>query len=177
MIRTEKISVALIQPLFILLALLSLLIITVAITMLSQGYVAETRLTPGTEGQLRQTAIHMSKMLEGESIGGFPGFEPPDNDKNYQRKIKKSEYNGQDVNDWVKEICSYLETIIKKNPNMTLEQILQKVGLSAKETEHFLDSIRNVHSIANGLENHGVNPVTLNRLVKLMERLGVEPWP
>lgn len=178
MIRTEEQSLASIRHASsILLALFSLLIIAVTIILLRQRYVAEIQLAPGTEGQLRQTAIHISKMSKGASIGGFPGFEPPDNDEGYQRKIRESEYNGQDVNDWVKEICSYLETIIKRNPNMTLEQILQKTGLSAKETEEFLDALRVIHKITEGYENYGVSPATLNRLVKLMEKLGVGPWP
>jgi hypothetical protein len=164
------------QPSFILLALFSLLIIAVTITMLGQGYVAETRLDPGTEGQLRQTATHMSKMLEGTSIGGFPGFEPPDNDEKYQRKIRESEYNGHDVNDWVKEICGYLENIIAKNPNMTLEQVLQKAGLSAKEIEEFLDALRTTHSIASGYRGFGVTEQTIERLTNLMEILEVLPW-
>ena len=88
--------------------------------------ISEARLAPGTEGLLRQTAAHLSKMQRGASVGGFPGFEPPDDDEKYRRRIKEQHFTAQDVNDWVKEINNFLKQISKKNPRMSLEEILQK---------------------------------------------------
>mgnify|MGYP001609778939 CR=1 FL=1 len=64
--------------------------------------VSEATLAKVTEGLLRQTALHLSKMQRGASVGGFPGFEPPDDDKEYRDKVKNERYTPQDVNDWVK---------------------------------------------------------------------------
>ena len=77
-------------------------------------------LASGTEGLLKQTALHLSKMQGVESIGGFPGFEPPDDDEKYKRKIKNSSASGEEVNTWVKEINNFLRQVANKNPGMTL---------------------------------------------------------
>ena len=138
--------------------------------------VAQASLTSGTEGWLRQTAEHMSKMQGGASIGGFPGFEPPDNDEKYRRKVKDGTYNSQDVNDWVKDINNFLKQIVEKNPNMSLEEILQKQGLPQTEIEGFVRALRNVHATAKGMSGYGVNPETVERLESLMEILGVSAW-
>ncbi|MEK9163635.1 MAG: hypothetical protein AAB261_10025, partial [Chloroflexota bacterium] len=70
--------------------------------------ISTRHLADGTEGLTKQTALHLSKMQKGKSIGGFPGFEPPDDDERYKRKVKDGEYNAQDVNNWVKEINNFL---------------------------------------------------------------------
>jgi len=87
--------------------------------------VVEARLGKGTEGQLRQVALHLSKMQGGRSIGGFPGFEPPDDDEEYRRKIQDGTYKAEDVNDWVKEINNFLNQVVKKNPNLSLDEVLR----------------------------------------------------
>ena len=56
--------------------------------------VSEARLAPGAESLLKQTARHISKLMGGASVGGFPGFEPPDDDKRYKDKIRNQSYNG-----------------------------------------------------------------------------------
>lgn len=144
--------------------------------------VSEARLAPGTEGLLRQTAAHLSKMQRGESIGGFPGFEPPDDDEKYRRRIKEQHITARDVNDWVKEINNFLRQIIKKNSRMSLEEILQtespfgKQGLTPSQIENLLDALRDTEVTARGMQNYGVAPETATTLRTLMETLGVAPW-
>ena len=55
--------------------------------------VSEASRAKVTEGLLRQAALHLSKLESGKSVGGFPGFEPPKDDKDYQRKIRERDYN------------------------------------------------------------------------------------
>jgi len=129
-----------------------------------------------SEGLLKQTALHLSKMQKGASVGGFPGFEPPDDDERYKRKVKEGEYNAQDVNDWVKEINNFLRQIIDKNPGMTLEKILQKQGLTSEQVKEFLEALRNVHATASGMEGTGVTSETVIVLKSLMDTLGVSTW-
>jgi hypothetical protein len=138
--------------------------------------VAEAKLAPGTTSLVQQTATHMSKMLGGESVGGFPGFEPSDDDPKYQRKIKNRDFNGIDINDWVKEICNFLEQVIEKNPNLTLEQILQEMGLSATQIENFLNDLRTIDLLTKSYKGLGVTEQTVARLTLVMETLGVIPW-
>ncbi len=133
-------------------------------------------LAPGTEGLLKQTAAHLSKMQGGESIGGFPGFEPPDNDERYKRKVEKSTATGEEVNTWVKEINNFLHQIANKNSGMTLEKILEKQGLSAAQIKDFSDALRNVHAIADGKVGYGVQQTTVDSLTELMKLLGVATW-
>jgi hypothetical protein len=129
----------------------------------------------GTEGLLRQTAEHLSKMQGGASIGGFPGFEPPD-DERYKDKIRNQSYSGEEANYWAKEINNLLRQIVDKNPGLTLEQILQRAGLQPGEIKSFMDGLRNIHSSVSGLVDHGVNPKTVEILEELMNILGVTPW-
>jgi len=140
------------------------------------SHVVQARLGKGTEGLLKQAAIHMSKLLGGQSIGGFPGFEPPDDDERYKDKIHNQSYNGEEVNHWIKEINNFLRQIIKKNPDMTLEEILQEAGLQQGDIESFIRGLRNVHIIAAGNEGVGVTSATVKALEELMEILGVAPW-
>ncbi|MEK7278771.1 MAG: hypothetical protein AAB427_15575 [Chloroflexota bacterium] len=140
------------------------------------GQAHEVRLAKGTEGLLRQTAEHLSKMQRGASIGGFPGFEPPEDDKEYRDKVKNERYTAQDVNDWVKEINNFLKQIIKKNPRMSLEEILQKQGLTPPQFENLLDALRDTEVTARGMQNYGVTTETAATLRTLMETLGVAPW-
>lgn len=132
--------------------------------------------TKSNEGLLRQAALHLSKMRGGESVGGFPGFEPPEDDKEYRRKIRKENYSAQDVNDWVKEINNYLEQIVKKNPGRSLERILQEQGKTAKEIESLVDALRDAHRTADAMKGSGVNSQTVERIEALMRVLGVKPW-
>lgn len=138
--------------------------------------VSEARLAPGTEGLLRQTAAHLSKMQRGASVGGFPGFEPPDDDEKYRRKIKEQNYSAQDVNDWVKEINNFLNEIAKKNPGLSLEEILQRQGLSQVETREFVEAIQGTHNTAKVLSEYGVNPETVKILESLLKTLRVPIW-
>jgi len=133
-------------------------------------------LADGTEGLTKQTALHLSKMQGGASIGGFPGFEPPDDDERYKRKVKGEGYNAQDVNNWVKEINNFLKQIVKKNPNRSLEKILQKQGLTPSQTDDFLDAIQRTQYVADGMKGHGVNPETVKMLESLMKTLGIPLW-
>lgn len=113
------------------------------------------------EGLLRQTARHLSKMERGTSIGGFPGFEPPKDDKEYQRKIKEGNYSAQNVNDWVKDISKSLEQVAKKNPGKSLEKILQEQGKTRIQIDEFLDAVRNAQYRARSMEGTGVNTQTI----------------
>ncbi len=140
------------------------------------GQVHEARLAGGTEGLLRQTAEHLSRMQGGASIGGFPGFEPPDDDEEYRRKIKDKTYDGQDVNDWVREINNFLRQIVKKNPGLTLEEILQRQGLTPGQIDGFVKALRDAHATADGMSGHGVNEATVEMLEGLMKTLGVSTW-
>jgi len=141
-----------------------------------RGNVVEARLGKGTEGLVKQTAAHMSKLLGGGSVGGFPGFEPPDDDEAYREKIRNQSYTGEEADHWIKEINNYLRQVVKKNPNMTLEEILQEMGRQQRDTNLFLDALRDVHATARGLEGYGVSKGTLEGLEALMETLGVAPW-
>lgn len=138
--------------------------------------VLEARLDKATEGQLQQVAFHLSKMEGGESIGGFPGFEPPDDDEEYQRKIRDRTYSPQDVNDWVREINNFLDQIVKRNPDLSLEEILQKQGLASGQIEEFLDALREAHTIASGMKGYGVRAKTVETFESLMTTLGVSQW-
>jgi len=140
------------------------------------GSITEARLGKGTEALLGQTAAHLSKLLGGESAGGFPGFEPPDDDEQYREKIRNQTYSPEDANHWIKEINNFLRQIVNKNPNMSLEEILKQAGLSQSETQAFIESLQNAHSIARGYSQYGVNPATLKHLEALMEILGVIAW-
>jgi len=156
--------------------LLGLVIMAMATITLYPYLVAEAKLAPGTTNLLQQTAAHMSKMLGGMSIGGFPGFEPDDDDKKYQSKVKGSTFKDFEVNYWVKEICNFLEQVHQKNPSLTLDQILRLAGLSATQIKSFLDALREIHGIAAGQEGFGVAKETVTRLTQIMTTLGVIPW-
>jgi hypothetical protein len=132
-------------------------------------------LASGTEGLLKQTALHLSKMQGGESIGGFPGFEPPDDEK-YKQRIKNKNYSARDVNDWVKEINNFLKQIIKKNPRMTLEEILTKQGLTAKQIEEFTFALKDTELAARGMARYGVDYARAQALRELLIELGVSLW-
>jgi len=138
--------------------------------------VVTARLAPGTEGLLQQTAEHLSKMQGGDSIGGFPGFEPPGDDEKYRRKIKDRDYNPQDVNDWVKEINNFLRQITNKNRGLTLEVILQRQGLNRGQIDSFINTLRDTQATAAGMEGHGVSEATAKTLEALMKVLGVSTW-
>lgn len=103
--------------------------------------VSQARLANGTKGLLRQTALHLSKLERGQSIGGFPGFEPPEDDEEYRRKIKEQNYSAQDLNGWVKEINNFLTQIVRKNPGVSLEKILQKRGLTQAQIDEFVEAL------------------------------------
>ncbi len=142
----------------------------------SGSSISEARLAKGTEGLLRQTAEHLSRMQRGESIGGFPGLEPPDDDDKYRRKIKDQSYRAEEVNHWVKEINNFLTQIVKKNSGLSLEEILQKQGLTPSQIESFFDALRNAEVMARGMQDYGVTAETATTLRTLMETLGVAPW-
>ncbi|MEK7442267.1 MAG: hypothetical protein AABZ78_15825 [Chloroflexota bacterium] len=160
------------------LAALTVIALSYALTITTPApQVAHTAsLASGTEGLLKQTALHLSKMQGGESIGGFPGFEPPDDDEKYKRKIKNSSASGEEVNTWVKEINNFLRQVANKNPGMTLEKILEKQGLSAEQVKNFSDALRNVHAVADGKVGYGVRQTTFDSLTELMKLLGVTTW-
>ncbi len=133
-------------------------------------------LAPGTEGLLKQTALHLSKMEGGASIGGFPGFEPPDDDERYKRKVEKSTATGEEVNTWVKEINNFLRQIANKNPGVTLEKILEKQGLTSEQITSFSNALKDVHLNASTRVGYGVQESTAKTLEELMRLLGVGTW-
>jgi hypothetical protein len=135
--------------------------------------VSQARLGPGTEGLLRQAALHLSKMESGKSVGGFPGFEPPKDDKEYQRKVRERAYNAQDVNDWVKQINNFLNQIVKKNPGVSLEKILQRQGSTQAQIDDSVAALREAYRIAESMEGFGVSKVTVETLKSVMIALGV----
>ncbi len=133
-------------------------------------------LAAGTEGLLKQTAAHLSKMQGGESIGGFPGFDPPDDDEKYKQKIKNKNYSPRDVNDWVKEINNFLRQIIEKNPEMKLEEILMKQGLTTEQTRNFILALKDTELAARGMATKGVEASRALALRELLLKLGVTLW-
>lgn len=143
---------------------------------INNNAVSQAAVNKQTKGLLKQAALHLSKLNGGLSVGGFPKFEPPDGDESYQHKINEGSYTGQEANHWLKEINNFLRQIIKKNPNMTLEQILQKAGFSASQITNFENNLRDALAIAQSFEHKGVSPVTLETLESLMIQLGVSPW-
>jgi hypothetical protein len=138
--------------------------------------VSETSRVKVTEGLLRQTALHLSKMLEGASIGGFPGFEPPDDDEKYRRKIKDQTYTAQDVNDWLKQINNFLNQIVKKNPGLTLEEVLERQGLTQIQSQNFIAALQRIHYTADGMKGLGVSEKIVETLASLLKTLGVPTW-
>ena len=140
------------------------------------GQVHEARLAKGTDGLLQQTAEHLSKMQRGASIGGFPGFEPPDDDEKYRRKIKEGRYSAQDINDWVKQINNFLKQIVKKNSGLSLEEILQRHGSSQAEIIEFMNALRDAEYTAGSQVGYGVSSETAGTLRSLMQALGVSTW-
>jgi hypothetical protein len=127
----------------------------------------------GTETLVKQTATHMSKLLAGESVGGFPGFEPPDDDEKYRQKIRNQSYTSGEANHWIVEINSFLAQLVRKYPGMTLVEILRRAGLTKSQIDNFITNLRNVHIIA---ETYDISPRTFEKLDNLMKKLGVEPW-
>lgn len=138
--------------------------------------VSEASRAEVTEGLLRQTATHLSKMQGGASVGGFPGFEPPDDDERYKNKIRNQSYGGEEANYWGKEINNFLRQIVDKNSGLTLGQILQRAGLQPGEIKSYLDALRNVHATIDSLDGYGVSSETVKTLEALMKTLGVAPW-
>jgi len=135
-----------------------------------------TGLAKGTEGHLRQVALHLSRMSGGESVGGFPGFEPPEDDEEYQRKVKDGSYTPEEANHWLKEINGLLKWIVRKNPGMSLKEILQRQGLSPAKVDHFIRVLQRTHYMADGMKGYGVQIETVEGLESLMKTLGVATW-
>ncbi|MFZ1403593.1 MAG: hypothetical protein WAW03_10950, partial [Anaerolineae bacterium] len=154
--ETSRLNPALVWLVVVGIALVGLMAMSntllVELTASAPASVAQASLAPGTEGLLRQTASHLSKLLSGASVGGFPGFEPPGDDDKYRRKIEERSYTAEEVNYWVKEINNFLGQIVKKNPGMSLEEILQKQGLNPEQIVAFIRALRNIHSITAGME-------------------------
>lgn len=178
--ETSRLNPALVWLVVVGIALVGLMAMSntllVELTASAPASVAQASLAPGTEGLLRQTASHLSKMQGGASIGGFPGFEPPGDDDKYRRKVEERSYTAEEVNYWVKEINNFLGQIVKKNPGMSLEEILQKQGLNPEQIVAFIRALRIIHSITAGMESIGVSGTTTAALAGLMNTLGVSPW-
>ena len=178
--ETSRLNPALVWLVVVGIALVGLMAMSntllVELTASAPASVAQASLAPGTEGLLRQTASHLSKMQGGASVGGFPGFEPPDDDKRYKDKIRNQSYGGEEANYWGKEINNFLRPIADKNPGLTLEQILQRAGLSPERIDSFLTGLKNAHATIKALEGYGVTPETVRTLETLMKTLGVAPW-
>lgn len=136
----------------------------------------ETRLGVGSQALVQQTAAHLSKLSGGISVGGFPPFQPPDNDPRYRNKINNQSYTAEEANYWLKEINNFLQQLVQKNPGMSLEQILAKMGLLPLEIEDFLGTLRAVYSFAESNLSYGVQPETVETLKSLMAILKVLPW-
>lgn len=143
---------------------------------LSAPEISQAAQVKTTKGLLRQIALHLSKMQGGASVGGFPGFEPPKDDKEYQRKIKERDYKAQDVNGWAKEINNLLDQIVKKNPGKSLERILQEEGLTQTQIEDLIGALQELQYSARGMTGFGVRLETVKTLTALMKTLGVPTW-
>ncbi|MBK9091482.1 MAG: hypothetical protein IPM84_01640 [Anaerolineae bacterium] len=178
--ETSRLNPALVWLVVVGIALVGLMAMSntllVELTSSAPASVAQASLAPGTEGLLRQTASHLSKMLGGASIGGFPGFEPPGDDDKYRRKIEERSYTAEEVNYWVKEINNFLGQIVKKNPGLSLEEILQRQGLSQVETRELVEALQGTHNTAKVLSEYGVNPETVKILESLLKTLRVPLW-
>lgn len=140
---------------------------------ISSEFIAQARLAPGTDALLKQTAQHLSKLLGGVSVGGFPPFRPPDDEERFKEKIKNSAYTPEEANYWMKEINNYLAQIIKKNPKLSLREILARQGLNEAQTENYLGVLQRVYEAAAKWEGKGVNSATLSTYRALLEQLGV----
>ena len=170
--QTAPISLRLFFGLLLLLPLMAVVMWTILTLPRHQ----EIKLAPGTEGLVKQTAIHLSKLSGGVNVGGFPGFEPPEDDKKYQEKIKNQQFLADEINGWVREINNFLQQIVNKNPNLTLAEILKLLGKSQAETDDFLNALRSLYETANGLKYLGLNPDTVDNFKRLLELLGVTTW-
>jgi len=137
--------------------------------------IVQARLGPGTEGLTKQAALHMSKLQSGNSVGGFPGFEPPQDDDEYRAKIQTRSYSARDVNDWVREINNFLNQIARKNPKLTLEEILKQQGLTQAQVNDYLEGLRTTYRIASDMQKSGVRPITVQTLRSVLLELGVTP--
>jgi len=140
------------------------------------GQVFEARRAKGTEGHLRQVALHLSRMSGGESVGGFPGFEPPEDDEEYRREIKNRSYPPEKANHWLQEINGLLKWIIRKNPGLSFREILQRQGSTQGEIADFIERLQRAHYTAKAMSGYGVNPETVKILESLMKTLGVPTW-
>lgn len=138
--------------------------------------ISQAAQTKTTKGLLRQIALHLSKMRRGASVGGFPGFEPPKDDKEYQRKVNERHFKAQDVNDWTKEINNFLHQLVKKNPGKSLERILQEQGLTPTQIDDFVGALQELQYSGSGMTGFGVSEETIRTLTALMKTLGVPTW-
>ena len=175
--ETSRLNPALVWLVVVGIALVGLMAMSntllVELTASAPASVAQASLAPGTEGLLRQTASHLSKLLSGASVGGFPGFEPPDDDKRYKDKIRNQSYSGEEANYWTKEINNFLSQIVKKNPGSTLQEILQRLGSTSAEIDDFIKALQQTYSTAESMEGYGVNEITVETLKSLLITLGV----
>lgn len=178
MVRANK-SFPLVTTLFVALVILFPILYLRAprITLVESPQTSTHYLADGTEGLTKQAALHLSKMTGGGSVGGFPKFEPPDDDPKYRSKIKSRSYSGQDANGWVKEINNFLKQIVERNSNMTLEEILQRQRLTPTQIDNFMDALRQAEVAARGMQGYGVTEETASTLQMIMKSLGVIPWP
>lgn len=140
---------------------------------ISSEPVAQARLAPGTDALLKQTASHLSKLSGGISVGGFPPFRPPGEDERFKEKIKNSAYTPEEANYWLKEINNFLRQLVKKNPKMSLREILARQGLNEAQTENYLGVLQRVYEAVAKWEGKGVNSATLSTYRALLEQLGV----
>ena len=169
-LKKLNISSSFTTALFLLLAVIGL---TLGAVMIYQTWFHPIKLHPGTHGWVKQVAVHVSKLSGG--VGGFPGFEPPDDEPKYKERIKRRELRTRDVNDWVGDINKHLQSIINKNPNMTLEEILQKLGYSQAQIDDFIEKLRIIHSVAGQLHGTRYEP-TYVRLGQLLAQLEIFGW-
>jgi len=145
------------------------------ITLVESPLAAPQLMSKESDGLLRVAAEHLSKLEGGASIGGFPGFEPPD-DERYKNKIKNRSYSGSEANDWLKEINNYLRQIIKRYPDKTLIEILRRHSLAQTEIDNFVKALQNAYTIGNRFKDAGVRAETLSLLRESLQTLGV-PLP
>ena len=59
---------------------------------------------------------------------------------------------------------------------MSLEEILQKQGLSQVEIREFVEALQGTHNTAKVLSEYGVNPETVKILESLLKTLRVPLW-
>jgi len=129
---------------------------------------------------LGTVAEHLSKLYGGVNFGGFPQFEPPDDDPDkdrYREEVRNQSYRATTANRWLGDISKSLETIAQRNPKLGLDEIMLQNRMTSAQAQEILDGLRDAEYLARSLQGRGVSQVTLEQLQLVMQRLGVVPHP